>query len=188
MTDVDAILTGARLPEDTVPVCTRQDLVAEWSRLGRELAAAQVKNAADPRLAGGDTSALVERMEALRAEVEASTVEFRLRALAPKRWSELVEEHPPRKDDEDDLRMEVNRETFLPELVKRSTVEPKLKEETWQALLDPESELLSRPQWRRLWRACWDLNVKELDVPFSVAGLLRMPASASESGSPEPSV
>ena len=187
MTDVDAILTGARLPEDRVPVCTRSDLVVQWQRLGQELAAAQLKSKADPRLAGGDTAKLVERMEALRAEVEASTVEFVLRGLPRKAWNELVEAHPPRKNDDGDVQMDVNRETFLPALVKASTVEPKLKDETWQALLDPASELLSTQQWRHLWRACWNLNVRELDVPFSVAGLLTSLVSGSGSGSPDPS-
>lgn len=188
MTDVDAILTGARLPEDRVPVCTRSDLVVQWQRLGQELAAAKLKNAADPRLAGGDTADIVRQMEALRAEVEASTVEFVLRALPRKQWHDLVEAHPPRKNDDGDVRMEVNRETFLPALVQASTVEPKLRDETWQQLLDPASGLLSEQQWRQLWRACWNLNVRELDVPFSVAGLLTSPVSGSESGSPEPSV
>lgn len=187
MTDVDAILTGARPPEDIVPVCTRGDLVAEWRRLGKQVADAKVAAAGDPRAAGDGTDHLVQRMEELREQVEESTVPFQVRALPRKVWAELVEAHPPRKDDEEDLRMQVNRETFLPELVRRSTVSPKLRDETWSALLDPAGELLSRPQWRKLWNACWNLNVQEMDVPFSVAGLLRTPDSFSGSGSPEPS-
>jgi hypothetical protein len=192
VSDVDAILTGARLPEDRVPVCTRGDLVAEWKRLAQELTEAKARDIADPRLAGGATAALVERMEGLRGQVEASTVEFRLRALPRKRWSELADAHPPRKEaggavHPDDQALGVNRETFLPALVRASTVEPKLRDETWQALLDAEGELLGEQQWRRLWRACWNLNMTEVDVPFSVAGLLTTPGSGSESGSPEPS-
>lgn len=191
MKDVDAILAGARLAEDRVPVCTRADLVAEWKRLGRDLAEAKVTDAADPRLAGGATVALVERMEGLRGQIEASTVEFLLRALPRKRWTDLADAHPPRKDaakvHADDAAMQVNRETFLPALVRASTVEPKLRDETWRALLDPDGELLGEQQWRRLWRACWNLNMAEVDVPFSVAGLLTSPPSGSGSGSPEPS-
>lgn len=191
MTDVDAILTGARLPEDRVPVCTRADLVAEWKRLAQELTEAKAQDLADPRLAGGATAALVERLEGLRGQVEASTVEFWLRALPRKRWSELADAHPPRKDGgkvhPEDEALGVNRETFLPALVRASTVEPKLRDETWQALLDGEGELLGEQQWRRLWRACWALNMTQVDVPFSVAGLLTSPASGSGSGSPEPS-
>lgn len=191
MTDVDAILTGARLPEDRVPVCTRGDLVVEWRRLGKDLAEAKVKAGVDPRVGGDGTAALVERMEAIRAEVEASTVEFVLRALPRKRWNELADAHPPRKQNgkvhPDDAALGANSATFLPALVRASTVEPKLRDETWQALLDPDGELLGEQQWRRLWRACWALNVQELDAPFSVAGLLTSRVSGSDSGSPDPS-
>ncbi|MEU5946315.1 hypothetical protein ABZ793_12225 [Micromonospora sp. NPDC047465] len=191
MSDFDAILTGARLPEDQVPVCTRADLVAEWKRLAQQLTEAKARDAADPRLAGGATAALVERMEALRGQVEESTVEFRLRALPRKRWNELADAHPPRQKDgkvhPDDVALGVNIETFLPALVRASTVEPKLKDKTWAALLDAEGELLGEQQWRRLWKSCWNLNVADVNVPFSVAGLLTSPGSGSESGSPEPS-
>lgn len=189
MTDVDAILAGARLPEDTVRVCTRADLAAEWKRLAQHLTEAKARDAADPRLAGGATAALVAQMEGLRGQVEASTVAFRLRALPRKRWAELADAHPPRKDGgkvhPDDEALGVNRETFLPALVQSSTVEPQLRDETWAALLDPDGDLLSEQQWRRLWRACWALNMAEVDVPFSLAGWLTSPASGSESGSPE---
>ncbi|MFC4146615.1 hypothetical protein ACFO0M_10140 [Micromonospora mangrovi] len=187
MTDVDALLTGARLPEDTMKVCTRLDLVAQWTQLGRELAEAKARSAADPRVAGDGTTALAQRMEELRDQVEAATVEFQLRGLTPKRWNELVEEHPARTDDEDDLRMGVNRATFLPALVRRSTVSPALAEATWEQLLDLDSGRLAVQQWRTWWRKCWNLNVREVDLPFSVAGLLTSPTSGSDSGSPEPS-
>ncbi|WP_416906227.1 hypothetical protein [Micromonospora echinospora] len=127
-------------------------------------------------------------MEALRAEVEAATVKMRVRALSPKRWSELAEAHPPRPDDEDDARMGVRRSTFLPALVRASTVVPELTEDTWSQLLDPDGELLDVQQWRTWWRRCWDLNMRPVDLPFSVAGLLTTPDSGSASGSPAPSV
>ncbi|SBT63924.1 hypothetical protein GA0070622_0892 [Micromonospora sediminicola] len=187
MSDVDAILTGAKPAEDTVAICTRGDLVNQWRQLAKEVGKAKAAAAGDPRIAGDGTDDKLRRMEQLRGEIEAATVPFELRALAPKRWAELVAEHQPRDGDEEDLRMQVNRETFLPVLVRLSTVSPQLKDATWAALLDLEGELLSRPQWQKLWRACWNLNVQDQDLPFSVAGLLRTPDSFSGSGSPEPS-
>ncbi|MFI1197693.1 hypothetical protein ACH4T9_31155 [Micromonospora sp. NPDC020750] len=188
MSDVDAILAGARLPEDRVPVCTRCDLVAEWKRLSQDLTAAAVKNAADPRIGGSGTSELATRMEALREEIEASTVEFQVRALRRKVWNELADAHPPRKTGgkvhAEDESLGVNRATFLPALVRASTIAPTLADQTWEALLDPDGELLSEQQWRRLWRACWNLNMAEVDIPFSVAGLLTNLGSGSGSGSP----
>ena len=187
MTSPDDLLTGARLPEDEVPICTRLDLVTEWRRLAAELAAAKAQAAVDPRASGNGVGELAQRMESLRAEVEAATVKMRVRALSPKRWSDLSEAHPPRKDDEEDARMGVNRASFLPALVRVSTVGPELAEDTWAKLLPPDGELLDVQQWRAWWRACWNLNMKPVDLPFSVAGLLTTSPSGSDSGSPEPS-
>lgn len=188
MTDPNTLLTGARLPEGEVSVCTRLDLAGEWQRLAQDVAARKLKAVADPRLAGDGTDDLVQQMESLREQVEAATVVFRLRALRRKQWLDLVEAHPARQGDEEDARMGVNREAFLPALVRASTIAPELTDETWTALLDPDGELLTVQQWRQLWRACWDLNVQQVDLPFSVAGLLPSRSSGGESGSPAPSV
>lgn len=192
MTDFDAILTAGRLPEAVVPVCTRGDLVAECARLDRELAQARIQAAADPRLAGTGTTELAAQMEELRSQVEAATVPFRLRALPPARWLELCEQHPPRKlltgaVHPNDEGPGVNNETFFPALIRVSTVEPKLRDETWDALLDPEGELLNQQQRLRLGRSAWDLNKREPDLPFSFADWLSRHSSASGSPSPEPS-
>lgn len=189
MTDADAILLGARLAEDTVPVCTRGDLVDEFRRLDRELTQARVREAADPRLAGAG-SELRARLDDLKGQIETATVVFKLRALAPKMWRDLVDKHPPRKLPDgsihpDDRGPQVNNETFFPALIRASTVEPQLRDETWAALLDPDQALLNVQQFLRLGRACWNLNKEEPDVPFSFAGWLRMRDSASESGSPD---
>ena len=192
MIDADAILLGARLAEDTVPVCTRGDLVDEFRRLDRELAQARMQAAADPRIAGSGTADLKTRMDDLKAQIEAATVQFKLRALPPKKWRDLVDEHPPRQlpdgsIHQDDKGPQVNNETFFPALIRASTVEPALRDETWAALLDPEQALINTQQFIRLGRACWDLNKSEPDVPFSFADWLRTRDSASGSPSPEPS-
>ncbi|HEX5995671.1 MAG TPA: hypothetical protein VFY84_11065 [Jiangellales bacterium] len=183
----DEILLGAQLPEDTVRVCTRGDLVERFRRLDEEVARSRAT--VDPRLAGADPAKLAE-LEDLREQIEAATVPFHLRALG-RRWNALADEHPPRKGTDGKVHPDdtagVNNETFFPALIRASTVSPKLRDETWEALLDPDGELLSEAQYRRLRQACWDLNVRMPDVPFSVAGLLTTRTSGSESGSPEPS-
>ena len=184
MTDIDAILTGARLPEETVRVCTRGDLLDRLRRLEQEAVQARARQAADPRLAG---STLTAEIEDLRSQIEAATVEFRLRALPRRKWRELVEAHPPRKVNgkvHPDDAAGVNNETFFPALIRACTVEPTLREETWQALLDPDSELLTEQQYLRLARTAWDLNKQEPDLPFWSAAWLTSQSSGSESGSP----
>ena len=192
MTDFDAILTAARLPEDVVPVCTRGDLVAEYTRLDRELAQARLQAAADPRAAGTGAPDLAARLSDLHEQITAATVPFRVRALSPKRWVELAEQHPPRRQPDGSVHPHdtgpgVNNETFFPALIRESTIEPVLRDETWTALLDPAGTLLNQEQRIRLGRACWDLNKQEPDVPFSRADWLSRRISASGSPSPEPS-
>lgn len=188
----DDILLGAKLPEDTVEVCTRGDLVDEYQRLAREVAQARIQATADPRLAGSGTPEMDVRLVELHEQIQAATVEFRLRALPRKKWRALADQHPPRKVGNDihpdDARPGVNNERFFPALIRASTVEPTLRDETWTALLDPDGELLNEQQYLRLSRTCWDLNKQEPDVPFSLAGLLTTPTSGSESGSPAASV
>lgn len=191
MTGLDEILAGAKPPETEVPVCTRGDLIAQHQRLARQITEARTRAAADPRAAGSGVGGLVTQMEELREQIQAATVVFRLRALPRRRWRALVDEHPPRRVGDrihdEDAQARVNNETFFPALIQASAVEPKLRDETWQALLDPDGELLNEQQYLKLARACWDLNKETPDVPFSLAGLLTTRNSGSDSGSPAPS-
>ena len=192
MTDYDAILTAARPPEHVERVCTRGDLVAEYTRLDRELAQARLFAAADPRAAGTGAPDVADRLAELRAQIEQATVPFRLRALPPKRWVELCEQHPPRRQPDGsvhpyDAGPGVNNDTFFPALIRESTVEPVLRDETWAALLDRAGTLLNQEQVLRLGRACWDLNKQTPDLPFSSADWLSRRISDSGSDSPEPS-
>lgn len=190
--DYDAILSAARPPEDVVPVCTRGDLVAEYTRVDRELAQSRLRAAADPRVAGTGEPETAARLVELRAQIESATVPFRLRALPPKRWVELSEQHPPRRQPDGsvhpyDRGPGVNNDTFFRALIRESTVEPVLRDETWEALLDPAGSLLNQEQLLRLGRACWDLNKQTPDIPFSSADWLSRRISDSESVSPDPS-
>lgn len=187
MSDVDALITGARLAEDTFTLCTRADLLAEHGRVDAELRTELAKQAADPRLAGRGTD-LAERLQDLQREIEASTVEFRLRALPRRQWQQLLADHPPRQAGDgsvvDEDENGVNNETFFPALIRLSTVEPKLQDDTWAALLDPDGEHLTDAQYQAWTNKCSALNRRDVSVPFSLAASLTMRHSATESSSP----
>ena len=188
---VDALRLGARVAETVVPVCTRGDLVAEFGQLDMQLQQVLAERAGDPRLAG-TASDLPERLAALREQIEAATVAFRLRALPRRAWQRLIDAHPPRQSadgvvHEDDRGINVNNETFFPALIAASTVEPTLKPETWTKLLAEDSELLNDEQYQRLGRACWNLNRKDVNVPFSFAGSLLSRTSSTASAPPDSS-
>lgn len=187
MSDVDARLVGSRPAEDTYRVCTAGDLLAEHGRLDAELRFAMAQQAADPRLESS-TGDLASRLQELQQQIEASTVEFRLRALPRRQWRQLVADHPPRQTTDGSVHEDddggVNNETFFPALIRASTAEPKLADETWDALLDPDGEHLSDGQFQAWASKCWNLNNRDVSVPFSVAASLTMRRSDRESSSP----
>ena len=86
--DVDAWLTGAKLPEHSVVVYGRADLLARADDLQRRIAAAEQDEAADaaPERAVGEqleSARLREEYEAIAEEFDASALTIRVRALNP---------------------------------------------------------------------------------------------------------
>jgi len=194
-------LKGAKLPERSVPVCLRGDLVAEWEQAERDLERAQKQP--DHSKEGVGVGALVERIEALQAEMSEHTEKFRLRALPRHKFRKLVIAHPPRKDGDEEIRREdnqlgLNRETFFPELIKASVVEPELDEDDWRELLGDTDEVraeleaggradeiregvLTDRQFGNLEDVAWFLNRADgIDVPFSRAASLARRTTGTE--------
>ncbi|HEX5996945.1 MAG TPA: hypothetical protein VFY84_17520 [Jiangellales bacterium] len=170
MGDIKALLRDARLPERTVELCLRGDLVAEYEAVEAEHARA-VDNRGNSLSAGVETAQLRERLDGLREQMAASNVTFRLRALSRPEFRRLVAQHPPRRDgdevNERDNNVGINTETFFDALVRASVVEPQLDDEDWDLLL---GERLTDRQFDLLAGAAWALNKRDVDIPFSFAG------------------
>lgn len=159
--DVAALLAQARRPERTVPVCLRGDLQAEFEQLDRQLDEA-VRRPQTKLVDDNGAPAIAARIEALRAEMAEATVEFRLRALPRPQWRDLQGKHV--KEDGS-----VNVETMASPLIRACTVAPELTDEQWDTLL---SDSLTDGQYEALFEACWMLNKRPVDVPFSRAASL----------------
>ncbi|MFG1659085.1 hypothetical protein ACGFIY_21390 [Micromonospora chersina] len=170
MSKFKEMLAAAKLPERTVWICLRGDLVAEFEGLERHLG--EVLRVPSNSAEGDGAGPIAERMEQLRAEMREHTYPFRLRAMKRPRWHQFCNEHPPRKDDEsgeilptDRVRL-VNVETFFPALVRESVIDPTLDDSEWTTLLD---DALTDHQFGELAQAAWDLNREGVDIPFSPA-------------------
>lgn len=171
------IIAAAALPERTVVVCVRGDLLADIDTLTEELQAELADAKANGRLAGRNKSTpraqeLTEAIEAKRVEMTEHTITFRLRALKPSVWRALVAKHPPAKNSG----MVVDLLGFMGDAIPASTVEPELDAEDWKALL--EEERLPVAEVGKLIDAVWDLNYSAVDVPKS-----RMPSAATRTSS-----
>lgn len=168
LADPGALIRGAKLPEQKFPVCVEPDLVAEYEQLVEMRDAA--KQAGATSMAGPDTAGIDEQIADVQKRMAAATVTLRLRALGRRRWRELRDEHPPRKDDEGNVLpadiLGVNYESFFNALLRESIVEPTLDDETLDLLLD---ERLTDRQWNDLTDVAWNLNEARISVPFSPA-------------------
>ncbi|GLZ62880.1 hypothetical protein [Micromonospora sp. NBRC 107095] len=166
--DVKQLIKGARLPEDTVSLCLRADLVAEYERVQAEHAKAL--EAAGDSLAGsgGAVQALDEQLTELRQEMTGSTLTLTLRALPSHHYQALMDEHPPRVTDEGVNprdRLGFNSSTFFQALARTCLISPDLDDEDWEGLFG-EDGALTDAQVSRVCNTAYALNRKDIDLPF----------------------
>jgi hypothetical protein len=169
MKNFTEMLAEAKLPERTVEICLRADLVAEHEELERELGQAAKKPA--DSLAGNGTGALIERIDALEAQMREASYTFLLRAMKRPVWRSVIADHPPRKGDDGDphpadARWGFNMVTFYPAILRACLVDPELTDEQFEQLLD---EKLTDAQFSQLATAAFELNAGPIDIPFSLA-------------------
>lgn len=176
MVDIKEFLAGARLPERTVAICLRGDLVAEHQQAERELERAE-KTPVDS-LAGNGAAEIAEHIRAIESEMQASVYEFRLRGLPAPKFRAFKAEHPIRiKDDEpvkDDVIFGFNVETGFEPLARMCLIEPQFDDETWPQFMDT----LTEQQFEEIAAAAWYLNRGDIDIPFSSAASRLIRASA----------
>lgn len=166
------ILAQARRPEDTVELCLRGDLVAQFHALERELVDA-------PRVAASladrsPAAVLAERITALREQMDAAKVTFHLRALPPREWSDYDATRPNKADDETDDAFRARFFGWTAGLVSRCLVDPVLTPDQVAEVVD----VLSAKQWDQLADAAWLVNTGQVSVPFSAAASALTPSDA----------
>lgn len=172
------MLGAARLPERTVEICLRGDLVADHQAAERELEKAEKQTGTS--LAGNGSAEIAERIRALEAEMQDSVVEFRLRAVPAPKFRAFKAEHPIRIEDGEPNKQDAvfgfDTDKGFEPLTRMCLVDPELDDETWQQLMDT----LTEQQFEELAAAAWYLNRGEVDIPFSSAASRLMQASAAE--------
>lgn len=184
MSDIKDKIRKARRPEATVAIHLDTGLVEEFRQTEKLLEAEQAKPTNS--LEGNpEARRLAERLDELGEQMEASRLEFRLRALSPRRWVALREEHPPRRDEvsgevlpRDRVLGGVNLDDFSEALLRLCVISPELDEDDWLALLGDDG-VLTDGQYNILAATAIRLNESDVDIPFSLAAS-RTLASAPE--------
>jgi hypothetical protein len=176
--NIDDIIAGAKLPETTVPICLRGDLQAEFEDLERQLNAAREADTADSLAAGGHARKIAQQIEALGAQMREHEVTFRFRALPQRAYSDLTDEHPPRKDRKDkDDEFDVNWDTFPTALIAACAIEPTITEAKAERLRD----VITHQQWDDLFAGAFSVNRSKISVPKSVAASAILAATEPKS-------
>lgn len=183
--DIDAMLAGAKLPEETVPLCLRPDLRDRWQELNNQLLATRAgRNTMAPTTREQE---LAQEIKALEAEISENTMTVLLRGLRHEPWAKLMAEHPPRLDKPGDQQSGLNIDTFIPALVRAEIVDPEMSDEQFEKLID----VITQAQWDDLANAAYSLGRGDRNRPvFSQAASQLIPDSGetsrqqSVSGSP----
>lgn len=160
--NVKDLIRGAKLPVEKVDVCTRPDLVDEYEDLHARVLAARES----PESLGGDPelAAWTARLEELQAEIEDTTIEFKIRGLSRPEYTKLAAEHPAREGNNKDLLAGgVNVDEIAEQLIKLGTIDPILDEDDWQEFL---ANVVNNASYTKLTLAAWAANNRDVSAPF----------------------
>lgn len=154
-----------------VELVTNLDLLADHEAATNELERAQKTESPDRLNSSASVRAAAKRVEHIENEMESSIIVFKLRALARKRWVELVDAHPAREDDDMDQRFGFNADELFNEALPESIVAVTTKSgdtvdwspEDWEEI----SEEISDAQYAEFVGAVFRLNQRESEIPFS---------------------
>ena len=172
-------------PERLVEICLDGTLVAEYEALEAELEDAR-RNALSDRRMNSPVNKLEERKAELYKAQEEDTIVFKIRALPRGKWSEVIDENPPRKGNvaDENLGYDIDAGTNAVMATEGTIVEvTKLGEpieftaDDW-ARISPD---LSDGQWQEFQNAVMSANVSKPRVPFSQSGFKLMQDSAKNS-------
>jgi len=179
--DVSQLLNNAKRPEKIVPLCLAGDLQAKWEALheeyGRKVAAAGRK------MANADARELSAKIVAVEEQMAEQTLEVVVRGLPRNDWKALVRDHPPREGVEADKQLGVNQESFTDAMVYACIVSPEMTDDEKATLLD----VITDAQYEKLTEAAWNVNRRDLSVPFSPIASRTTPSTGEASGRPSDS-
>jgi hypothetical protein len=156
--DLDGWISGARLPEKSVTVYGRADLVGEYQELEIEFESARRNASGDERLGGTAELDIAQRMVDVQEQMQASALTFRFRALSKDETKPIFDDAPKDKagNADDDY--------VATHWVAAASVHPKITPEQAGQI----RERIGQGQFGSLWDAAYSATTaKRIDIPFS---------------------
>lgn len=160
---VDDLLAEIAPRESVARVLLRQELVARHAELDASLQDALANDARENR--EPEAPRLAAEIVALEDEMDDARRAFTFRAVGQRRWSDLLAQHPPTKDQrKENPRLDHNPATFPVVAIAASCANPVLTEDQVRLFEDR----LDVTQWSLLWAACLDANMGAGNSPKSI--------------------
>lgn len=177
--DIEALLAEAELPETSVTLCLKGNLVSSFEALD---AALQHLPAAPSSLAGDSEAVrLAAELEQLRAQMKGFERVFSLRALPAMAFATLRAAQPEKGTKTAEEYAAVHHD-WVVQIVAGTCYDPEMTPEQ----VDRLCGVLSDGQWRKLSNEAWSVNTDNSSIPFSVAGYVLTQNSAARSPQPDP--
>jgi len=150
--DLDSWIDGAKLPEKSVTVFGRADLVARWEELDRQLST--MDDGGDERLGGNTPATVAAEMTKVREDIDKSALTFTFRAVLE---DERKAAEKAAGGDDDKL-------SYL--VLSAQAVKPKVSAEQWPKI----RAKIGEGQYMALLEAAASASYdRKISVPFSLA-------------------
>ena len=154
---LDDFLGELKLPQASVPLTARTDLLGEYAKL--QIKYEESLRDSDDSLAGSRSQGIKDQMYELEDRMAASVRHFVFEALPHQKYDKLLAQHPPKEADRKAL-TGFNRETFPIALIAACSHTPKMS----PSQVDQLVNRLTDGQFGKLWNTVITLNVGD-DVP-----------------------
>lgn len=179
--NIEDILGKAKPPERSVPLCLAGDLAGQYDELEHQL-----RDASTVALSLGEpaeATKIARQMAALREQMVAAQVVFRLRALGDKPWRALRDAAPDEaKTEEEQATYDDRYHDWVCKLVAATVYDPVMNPEQADLL----ASAVGGGQWKQLADTAWELNAARRDIPFSAAASALIQYSDLKSKPPGP--
>jgi hypothetical protein len=176
VTTFDEIRAAAAAPRELVArILLRHDLSELHAEADAELQALIASHGDEI----GNPALIAKKDEvlALEAEIDASLISFRFRALSARDWRVLTAAHPPTKQQKTaNEQATLDEDSFWPAAVAACLVDPAL---TVDQVLELESSVLTSDQWDALKATCLTVNRAGDPGKSWAAGLIHRTSGAS---------
>lgn len=177
MTSFQDVRAKAKRRVRSVDVCVDQSLAEQHDQLSAELREAD-KGPQATMADGGTARALAEQLQELEATMAAQRVRFHIQALSQRAFHALLDDHPPRVDEDDkpnprDAQHGFDWSTFPQAIIAATSIDPPEGQDGCDKLTEEQAaelfhELLSAADAEELLNAALRDNVIASRIPFSV--------------------